>query len=37
VARFGRDVSAAVCWHATMTAEETGTGCLEISWRKVAP
>jgi hypothetical protein len=37
VARFGRDVSAAACWHATMTAEETGTGCLEISWRKVAP
>jgi hypothetical protein len=37
VAQFGRDVSAAVCWHATVTAEETGTGCLEISWRKVAP
>jgi hypothetical protein len=37
VARFGRDVPAAACWHATMTAEETGTGCLEISWRKVAP
>jgi hypothetical protein len=37
VARFGRDVSAASCWHATMTAEETGTGGLEISWRKAAP
>jgi hypothetical protein len=37
VARFGRDVPAALCWHATVTAEETGTGCLEISWRKVAP
>jgi hypothetical protein len=37
VARFGRDVSAAACWHAMLTAEETGTGCLEISWRKVAP
>ena len=36
VARFGRDVSAAACWHATVTADETGTGCLEISWRKVA-
>jgi hypothetical protein len=36
VARFGRDVSPAACWHATMTAEETGTGGLEISWRKVA-
>jgi hypothetical protein len=37
VARFGRDVSAAARWHATVTAEHTGTGCLEISWRKVAP
>ena len=37
VARFGRDLSAAVCWHATVTAEETGTGCLEISWRKAVP
>jgi hypothetical protein len=37
VARFGRDVPAEVCWHAAVTAEETGTGCLEISWRKVAP
>jgi hypothetical protein len=37
VARFGRDVPAALCWHAAVTAEETGTGCLEISWRKVAP
>jgi hypothetical protein len=37
VARFGRDVSAAACWHATVTAEETGTGCLEISWRKAVP
>jgi hypothetical protein len=37
VARFGRDVSAAACWRATVTAEETGTGCLEISWRTVAP
>jgi hypothetical protein len=37
VARFGRDVSAAACWHATVTADETGTGCLEISWRRAAP
>jgi hypothetical protein len=37
VARFGRDVPAAACWHAAVTAEETGTGCLEISWRKAAP
>ena len=37
VARFGRDVPAEACWHAAVTAEETGTGCLEISWRKAAP
>jgi hypothetical protein len=37
VARFGRDVPAEVCWHAAVIAEETGTGCLEISWRKAAP
>jgi hypothetical protein len=37
VAQFGRDVPAAARWHATLTAEETGTGCLEISWRKAAP
>jgi hypothetical protein len=37
VARFGRDVSAAAGWHAIVTAEESGTGCLEISWRKAAP
>lgn len=36
VAQFGRDVSAAARWHATVTAEEAGTGCLEISWRKAA-
>jgi hypothetical protein len=37
VARFGQDVSAAACWHAAVTAEEAGTGCLEISWRKAVP
>ena len=37
VARFGRDLSAAARWHATVTAEETGTGCLEIGWRKAIP
>jgi hypothetical protein len=37
VAQFGRDVPAAARWRATLTAEETGTGCLEISWRKAAP
>jgi hypothetical protein len=37
LALFGRDVPAAACWHATVTAEPTGTGCLEISWRKAMP
>lgn len=36
VANFGRDLPAAAHWHATLTVEETGAGCLEISWRKVA-
>jgi hypothetical protein len=34
VAGFGRDVPAAARWHATVDAEETGPGCLEIGWRK---
>ncbi|MGH3226801.1 MAG: hypothetical protein ACRDPY_50340, partial [Streptosporangiaceae bacterium] len=34
---FGRDVPAAARWHATLTAEPTGTGCLELSWRKAGP
>jgi hypothetical protein len=37
VTRFGQDVPAAARWHAAVTAEETGTGCLEISWRKAEP
>jgi len=36
-APFGREVPAAAHWHAALTAEETGTGCLEISWRKAVP
>jgi hypothetical protein len=36
VASAGRDVSAAAHWHATLTLEESGTGCLEINWRKAA-
>ena len=36
VASFGRDVPAAAHWRATLTVEENGTGCLEISWRKAA-
>ena len=34
LARLGRDVPAAACWHAAVDAEQTGPGCLEISWRK---
>ena len=33
----GRGVPAAARWHATVTAEPNGTGCLEISWRKAMP
>ncbi|MGH3189253.1 MAG: hypothetical protein ACRDPY_19085 [Streptosporangiaceae bacterium] len=36
VAGFGRDVPAAARWHAALTVEEDGAGCLEISWRKAA-
>jgi hypothetical protein len=34
VAPFGPDVTAAARWHAAVGVEETGGGCLEISWRK---
>jgi hypothetical protein len=34
VEAFGRDVPAAARWHAAVTAEPGGGGCLEISWRK---
>jgi hypothetical protein len=37
LALAGRDVPAAARWHATVTAEPAGTGCLEISWRKAIP
>jgi len=37
LALVGRDVPAAAGWHATVTAEPTSTGCLEISWRKAPP
>jgi len=37
VALFGQDVPATAHWRATVTAEPTGTGCLEISWRKATP
>ncbi len=34
VAAFGRDVPAAAHWHAALTLDEAGSGCLEISWRR---
>jgi hypothetical protein len=37
LAGFGRNVPAVARWHATVTVQETGTGCLEISWRKAVP
>lgn len=37
LASFGRDVPAAARWHASVTAEPAGTGCLEVGWRKGMP
>ena len=37
LASFGRDVPAGARWHASVTAEPAGTGCLEIGWRKGMP
>jgi signal transduction histidine kinase len=37
VAQFGRDVAAMTRWQASVTTEQTGAGCLEISWRKAVP
>jgi hypothetical protein len=34
LARFGRELSAATRWHASVTTEESGSGYLRISWRK---
>ena len=34
LARLAPDGPAAARWHCAVTAEQTGTGCLEISWRK---
>ena len=34
LAAFGRDVPATARWHASVTTEPAGTGCLEISWRE---
>jgi hypothetical protein len=37
LAPFGRDLPAAACWHAAVTGQDVGPGCLEISWRKGVP
>jgi hypothetical protein len=37
LAPFGRDLPAAVRWHAAVTGQDAGPGCLEISWRKAVP
>lgn len=34
LARPGEDLPAAAGWRACLTTEDTGTGCLEIGWRK---
>jgi hypothetical protein len=34
---FGTEVPAAARWHASVTTEPAGTGCLEISWREDPP
>jgi hypothetical protein len=34
VACFGAGLAAAARWHAAVDVDETGAGCLEISWRK---
>jgi hypothetical protein len=31
--RFGRDLPGSARWHASVSATETGGGCLEVSWR----
>jgi hypothetical protein len=35
--RPGRDLPAAAGWHAALTTEDTGSGCLEVGWRKAVP
>jgi hypothetical protein len=37
LAPFGRDLPAAVRWHAAVTGQDAGPRCLEISWRKAVP
>jgi hypothetical protein len=37
MARFGQRVPAAARWHATIASDQSGTGYLQISWRKAVP
>jgi hypothetical protein len=37
VARFGRELPETAGWHAAVSTEEPGAGCLEICWRKALP
>jgi len=37
LAPFGRGLPAAARWHAAVTGQDAGPGCLEISWRKAGP
>jgi hypothetical protein len=32
--RFGPHLPVSACWHADVSMTETGSGCLELSWRK---
>jgi hypothetical protein len=36
VERPGRDMPAAACWRSAVSIDETGAGCVELCWRKVA-
>jgi hypothetical protein len=37
LAPFGRGLPSAAHWHAAVTGQDAGPGCLEISWRKAGP
>jgi hypothetical protein len=37
LADLGRSLPAGAAWRAAVDVDETGTGCLELAWRKAAP
>jgi hypothetical protein len=37
LADLGCSLPAGVAWRAAVDVDETGTGCLELAWRKAAP